>query len=138
MSTTYHWSVVVVRFIKLPRMLKDMRDVLLKEIEYDNRSTAIRTCTMVELDRPTAYVSCVSRGKKIEISNKIKKIGSTVLSAILSSWVCCEMVKDVLNLVVNMEFFWHKISSHYRCRQGTNDTIALNASELNCEYPACR
>jgi hypothetical protein len=95
-------------FIKLPRMLKGMIDVLLKEINYDNRSTAIRTvgilhsglsCTMVELDRPTTYVSRVSRGKKIEISNKIEKFGSTVLPAILSSWVCCEIVKDVLNVV---------------------------------------
>ncbi|KAI9340358.1 hypothetical protein BD770DRAFT_372594 [Pilaira anomala] len=96
--------------IKLPRMLKDMMDALLKEIGYDNRSTAIRTvgilhsglsCTMVELDRPTTYVSRVSRSKKIEISNKIEKFGSTVLPAILSSWVCCEIVKDVLNVVVN-------------------------------------
>ncbi|EIE87495.1 hypothetical protein RO3G_12206 [Rhizopus delemar RA 99-880] len=56
-------------FIKLPRMLKDMvDDVLLKEIDYDNRSTAIRTvgilhsglsCAMVELDRSTTYVSRV-------------------------------------------------------------------------------
>ncbi|KAG0817507.1 hypothetical protein G6F16_001076 [Rhizopus arrhizus] len=95
-------------FIKLPRRLKDMIDVLLKEIDYDNRSTAIRTvgilhsglsCTMVELDRPTTYVSRVSRGKKIESNNKIEKFGSTVLPAILSSWVCCEIVKDVLNVV---------------------------------------
>ncbi|KAG0747895.1 hypothetical protein G6F57_001719 [Rhizopus arrhizus] len=96
-------------FIKLPRRLKDMIDVLLKEIDYDNRSTAIRTvgilhsglsCTMVELDRPTTYVSRVSRGKKIESNNKIEKFGSTVLPAILSSWVCCEIVKDVLNVIV--------------------------------------
>ncbi|KAG1468252.1 hypothetical protein G6F56_003943 [Rhizopus delemar] len=87
-----------------------MVDVLLKEINYDNRSTAIRTvgvlhsglsCTIVELDRPSTYVSRVSRGKRIEISNKIEKFGSTVLSAILSFWVCCEIVKDVLNIVVN-------------------------------------
>ncbi|KAL7310014.1 hypothetical protein PS15m_012255 [Mucor circinelloides] len=97
-------------FIKLPRMLKDMMDVLLKVIDYDNRSTAIRTigilhsglsCAMVELDGPTTYVSRVSRGKKIEISSKIEKFGSTVLPAILSSWVCCEIVKDVLNAVEN-------------------------------------
>lgn len=97
-------------FIKLPRRLKDMIDVLLKEIDYDNRSTAIRTvgilhsglsCTMVELDRPTTYVSRVSRGKKIESNNKIEKFGSMVLPAILSSWVCCEIVKDVLNVVVS-------------------------------------
>lgn len=89
-------------FIKLPRMLK--------VIDYDNRSTAIRTigilhsglsCAMIELDRPTTYVSRVSRGQKIEISSKIEKFGSTVLPAILSSWVCCEIVKDVLNSVEN-------------------------------------
>ncbi|GAA5798317.1 hypothetical protein HPULCUR_003719 [Helicostylum pulchrum] len=39
----YGTNFLLERFIKLPRMLKDMRDVLLKEIEYDNRSTAIRT-----------------------------------------------------------------------------------------------
>lgn len=100
-------------FIKLPKMLKDMMDALLKAIDYDNRSTAIRTvgilhsglsCTMVELDRSTTYVSRISRGKKIEIGSKIEKFGSTVLPTILSSWVCCEIVKDVLNVLVNTPY----------------------------------
>lgn len=34
-----------------------------------------------------------------EISSKIETFGSTVLPAILSSWVCCDIVKDVLNFV---------------------------------------
>ncbi|KAI9364719.1 hypothetical protein BD770DRAFT_308449, partial [Pilaira anomala] len=55
-------------FIKLPRMLKDLMDASLKAIGYDNRSTVIHTvgilhsglsCTMVELDRPSTYVSRV-------------------------------------------------------------------------------
>ncbi|KAI9478825.1 MAG: hypothetical protein EXX96DRAFT_619745 [Benjaminiella poitrasii] len=95
-------------------MLIDMIDVSFKGINYDNRSTAIHTvgilhpglsCIIVELDRPTAYVFRVSRGKKIEISNKIEKFGSTILSANLSLWVCCEIVKDVLNIVRDLRFF---------------------------------
>ncbi|CEP10297.1 hypothetical protein [Parasitella parasitica] len=65
-------------FFKLPRMLKDMLDVLLKKVEYDERTTEIRnvgllhsglSCTMVELDLPTAYISRVSRSQTTQISN---------------------------------------------------------------------
>ncbi|KAG2209197.1 hypothetical protein INT47_005489 [Mucor saturninus] len=57
-------------FYKLPRVLKDMLDSLLKEINFDHRSEAIRTVgfihsglssTLIELNRPTKYISRVSR-----------------------------------------------------------------------------
>ncbi|KAI8072018.1 hypothetical protein BDF21DRAFT_439730 [Thamnidium elegans] len=81
-------------FLKLPYILKDMLDVLLEKVEYDDRSSLLRTvgfihsglsCTMVELDRPTTYISRVSRGNTIEISNSVSNFGSTVLSAMLSN-----------------------------------------------------
>lgn len=52
-------------FYKLPRTLKDMLDYLLREINFDDRSKAIRTVgfihsglssTLIELDRPTKYI----------------------------------------------------------------------------------
>ncbi|CEG81738.1 hypothetical protein RMATCC62417_15900 [Rhizopus microsporus] len=95
-------------FYKLPRMLKDMLDCLLQQINFDNRSTAICTVgfmhsglsgTLIELDRPTKYISCISRSKALEISNSVTKSGSTVLPVILSTWVCCEIVKEVFEII---------------------------------------
>lgn len=93
---------------KLPRVLKDMLDYLLQEINFDDRSKSIRTVgflhsglssTMIELDRPTTYISRVSRSKAIAISPSVSKFGSTVLPALLSTWVCREIVKEVLQIV---------------------------------------
>jgi hypothetical protein len=81
-------------FHKLPRTLKDMLDHLLGEINYDDRSTEIRTVgfihpglssTLVELDRPTKYISRISRCKTLKISNSIAQFGSTVLPVIIST-----------------------------------------------------
>ncbi|KAI7889393.1 uncharacterized protein EV154DRAFT_467451 [Mucor mucedo] len=83
-------------FLKLPYIFKDMLDVLLEKVGYDNRSSLLRTvgfihsglsCTMIELDRSTTDISRVSRGSTIEISNSVSNFGSTVLPAILCSWI---------------------------------------------------
>lgn len=56
-------------FYKLPRVLKDMLDCLLERVNFDQRSTSVRTvgflhsglaCTLIELDRPTTY--CTFQG----------------------------------------------------------------------------
>lgn len=95
-------------FYKLPRTLKDMLDHLLQEIKFDDRSTAIRTVgfihsglsgTLIELDRPTKYISRISRYNILKISNSVNQFGSTVLPVILSTWVCCEIVKDVFKII---------------------------------------
>lgn len=53
-------------FYKLPRTLKDTLDTLLEEINFDHRSEEIRTVsfihsglssTLIQLDRPTKYIS---------------------------------------------------------------------------------
>jgi hypothetical protein len=94
-------------FYKLPRTLKDMLDQLLEEISSD-RSKAIRTVgfihsglssTLIELDRPKRYISRISRCNTLKISNSAAQFGSTVLPIILSTWVCCEMVKEVFKIV---------------------------------------
>lgn len=85
-----------------------MLDCLLQEINSDDRSTAIRTVgfihsglssTLIELDRPTKYISRISRCNTLKISNSVVQFGSTVLPVILSTWVCCEMVKEVFKIV---------------------------------------
>ncbi|KAG0975661.1 hypothetical protein G6F29_011371 [Rhizopus arrhizus] len=95
-------------FYKLPRTLKDMLDSLLKEINFDHRSEAIRTVgfihsglssTLIELDRPTKYISRVSRCKALVISNSVDQFGPTVLPVILSTWVCSEIVKEAFEII---------------------------------------
>lgn len=95
-------------FYKLPRILKDMLDYLLYEIKFDDRTKAIRTVgfihsglssTLIELDRPTKYVSRISRCNTFTISNSVEQFGSTVLPVILSTWVCREMVRDVFRII---------------------------------------
>ncbi|CEP12434.1 hypothetical protein [Parasitella parasitica] len=114
-------------FLKLPPyVLKDKLDVLLEKTGYDGCSSLLRTvgfihsglsCTMVELDRPTAYVSPpVSRGNTIEISNSVSNFGSTVLPAtMLSSSICCQIIKDVLDTVLSNK------------KQNQNDTSWVNS-----------
>ncbi|KAI8636323.1 hypothetical protein BD408DRAFT_426326 [Parasitella parasitica] len=95
-------------FYKLPRALKDMLDNLLEEVKFDDRSTKIRTVgfihsglssTLIQLDRPTKYISRISRCNTLVISNSVAQFGSTVLPVVLSTWVCCEMVKEVFEVV---------------------------------------
>lgn len=99
---------IIEGFYKLPRTLKDMLDCLLKEINFDHRSTAIRTVgfihsglssTLIQLDRPTKYISRISRCKTLVISNYVSQFGPTVLPVILSTWVCSEVVKEVFEIV---------------------------------------
>lgn len=95
-------------FYKLPRTLKDMLDHLIQDIKFDDRSTAIRTVgfvhsglssTLIELDRPTKYISRISRCNTLKTSYSVDQFGSTVLPVILSTRVCCEIVKDVFKII---------------------------------------
>ncbi|KAI8082441.1 hypothetical protein BDF21DRAFT_493175 [Thamnidium elegans] len=97
-------------FLNLSFIQKDMLDVLLEKVGYDDLFFFLRTvgfihsglsCTMVELDRPTSYISRVSRGNKIKISNSVLNFGSTVLPATLSSWICCEIIKEILDIILS-------------------------------------
>ncbi|KAG1547275.1 hypothetical protein G6F46_009446 [Rhizopus delemar] len=78
-------------FYKLPRILKDMLDCLLKEINFDHRSEAIRTVWL--------HPFWIVKSKALEISNSVTKFGSTVLPVILSTWVCSEIVKEVFEII---------------------------------------
>ncbi|CAO0797887.1 unnamed protein product [Mucor circinelloides] len=99
-------------FYKLPRVLKDMLDCLLERkderVSFDQRSASVRTVgflhsglayTSIELDRPTTYISRVKRHKTIEISSNISQFGSTVILALMATWTCCRIVKEVLNII---------------------------------------
>lgn len=64
-------------FLKLPYILKDMLDVLLEKVEYNDCSSLLRTVgfihsgfffTMIRLDRPKPYISRVSRGSEVYCS----------------------------------------------------------------------
>ncbi|KAI7877331.1 uncharacterized protein EV154DRAFT_408694, partial [Mucor mucedo] len=52
--------------------------------------------TLIELDRLTKYIPRISRYNTLKISNSVTQFGSTVFPVILSTWVCCETVKDVI------------------------------------------
>lgn len=54
--------------------------------------------TMLQVDRPTEYVTRVTRHKTIEISQSIGNFGATVLPPMLSAWICTEIVNQVFQL----------------------------------------
>ncbi|KAI9485246.1 MAG: hypothetical protein EXX96DRAFT_603610 [Benjaminiella poitrasii] len=95
-------------FYKLTRILKDMLDYLLTQVNHDKRSTSLRTvgflhsglaCTLIELDRPTAYISRVKRHRTIEISDNVSQFGATVLPSLMATWTCCAITKEILDIV---------------------------------------
>ncbi|KAI8876080.1 hypothetical protein K501DRAFT_164458, partial [Backusella circina FSU 941] len=82
---------------KLPRILKDMLDHLLIQVNYDKRLTSLRTVgflhsglasTLIELDRPTTYISRVKRHRTIKISKNVSQFGPTMLPALMAAWTC--------------------------------------------------
>ncbi|KAI8977701.1 hypothetical protein BDF20DRAFT_914007 [Mycotypha africana] len=103
---------------KLPRTLKDMLDDLI--VTKPELRGSLQTVgfihsglanTMIQVDRPTEYVTRVTRHKTIEISHSIEKFGATVLPSILSAWICAETVNQVFQLFTSSseeekDFFW--------------------------------
>lgn len=104
----YGTKTMVEGYIKLPRILKDMLDDLISRVNHDHHSSQLRTIgfitaglsnVLLQLDRPSRYVSRVTRSKQISISSDPSLFGTTVLPAIVSAWVCREIVADILNIV---------------------------------------
>ncbi|KAG1455819.1 hypothetical protein G6F55_006853 [Rhizopus delemar] len=105
---------------KLPRTLKDMLDDLI-ETKPELRGS-LQTVgfihsglanTMLQVDRPTEYVTRVTRHKTIEISHSIENFGATILLSMLSAWICAEIVNQVFQLFTSSseeagekEFSW--------------------------------
>lgn len=54
--------------------------------------------TMLQVDRPTGYVACVTRHKSADISWSIENFGATVLPSMLSAWICTEIVRQAFQL----------------------------------------
>ncbi|CAO3702323.1 unnamed protein product [Rhizopus stolonifer] len=95
-------------FYKLPHTLKDMLDYLLTQVDYDKRSTSLCTVgflhsglssTLIEVDRPTTYISRVKRHRTVEISNSVFRFGPTVLPTLITAWTCCAITKEVLDII---------------------------------------
>lgn len=95
-------------FYKPPRTLKDMFDVLLEEVDFDERSSRLRTVgffhsglssTLIQLDRPTKRISRISRCETLEINSSVSRFGSTVLPVVLSVWTCYEIVTEVFTII---------------------------------------
>ncbi|KAI9485646.1 MAG: hypothetical protein EXX96DRAFT_474434 [Benjaminiella poitrasii] len=89
-------------FYKLPRVLKDMLDCLSEKVNLDQRLTSVRSvdflhsglaCVLIELERPTTYISRIKRHKTIEIGSSISQFNSTVLLALVAIWTCCKIIK---------------------------------------------
>ncbi|KAI7890860.1 uncharacterized protein EV154DRAFT_421467, partial [Mucor mucedo] len=77
---------------KLPITLKDMLgDLIETKPELTGSLQTVGfihsglTNTMLRVDRPTEYVTRVTRHKTIEISNSIENFGATVLPSMLSA-----------------------------------------------------
>lgn len=81
---------------------------VLEELEHDHRSILLRkvgfinyglSSIMIQLVRPTMYVSRVTRSKTLIISSSADCFGTTVLPAIVSAWVSREIVIDMTDLI---------------------------------------
>jgi hypothetical protein len=97
----YGTKTMVEGYNKSPRILKDMLDNLLDHAKCNNYSSRLRTVGFINaglstvlllLDRPSNYVSRVTRSKQITISGDPSLFGTTVLPAIFSIWSCREIV----------------------------------------------
>lgn len=55
--------------------------------------------TLFPLDTPTRYISRISKCNTLKISNSVDQFDSAVLPVILSTWVCCVVLKDVFKII---------------------------------------
>ncbi|CAO3702545.1 unnamed protein product [Rhizopus stolonifer] len=91
--------------IKLPKCLKDMLDNL---VTKSRTADGIETVGfihsglqsfLVRADRPTTYITRITRLRSIHISSDISNFGPTVLPSLYSAWIAKEIVKRVLLLL---------------------------------------
>lgn len=104
----YDTKTMVEGYIKLPSILKDILDDPFDRMKRSDYSSRLRTVgfintgfssVLLQLDRPSKYISRVTRSKQITISGDPSLFGTAVLPAIVSAWSCREIVADVLNVV---------------------------------------
>jgi hypothetical protein len=98
-------------FYNLPRTIKDMLgDLIEAKPEF---TESLQTCgfihsglanTILQVDRPTEYVTRVTRHKNTKISHSIENFGATILPSMLSAWICAEIVNDTLFPEIKVAF----------------------------------
>ncbi|GAN01509.1 hypothetical protein MAM1_0008d00942 [Mucor ambiguus] len=91
--------------IKLPKCLKDMLDNLAMNIQpiadievVGFVHSGLQSC-LVRADRPTPYVTRITRARSVHISSDISNFGPSVLPSMYSAWLSREIVKRVLLLL---------------------------------------
>lgn len=91
-------------FIKLPKCLKDMLDNLAMNIQTTADIEVVGfihsglQSFLVRADRPTPYVTRLTRVRSVHISSDVSNFGPTVLPSLYSAWLAREIVKRVLLL----------------------------------------
>jgi hypothetical protein len=106
-------------FYKLPKTLKDMLDALIEaKPEFGGSLQNVGfvqsgfSSTMVQVDRPTEYITRVTRHKTVGVSHVIENFGGTILPSMLSAWICTEIVNQVFQIFISLaeegeeNFFW--------------------------------
>lgn len=94
-------------FIKLPKCLKDMLDNLAVKTEFKNDIEVVGylhsglQSLLLRADRPTSYITRITRDRSVHISSNISEFGLTVLPSLYSAWLTREIVKRVSLLITS-------------------------------------
>lgn len=94
-------------FIKLPKCLKDMLDNLALKTEFKNDIEVVGylhsglQSVLLRADRPTSYITRITRDRSVHISSNISEFGLTVLPSLYSAWLTREIVKRVSLLITS-------------------------------------
>ncbi|KAI9482854.1 MAG: hypothetical protein EXX96DRAFT_599565 [Benjaminiella poitrasii] len=105
--------------IKLPKCLKDMLNNIAMNIQavadievVGFIHSGLQSC-LIRADRPTSYVTRITRAYSVHISSDISNFGPSVLPAMHSAWLAREIVKRVsllpptsLTAVSNADSSW--------------------------------
>lgn len=92
-------------YLKVPKTLKDMLDnlyVLYPDVSFDKLEVigyvhAGLFCQVLRVDRPTHYITRVTRLEPIAIRSEVSNFGSSVLPAIYKSYIVREILLSVQN-----------------------------------------
>lgn len=94
-------------FIKLPKCLKDMLDNLAMKSQTTNDIETVGfihsglQSFLVRADRPSPYITRLTRVRSIHISSDVSNFGHTVLPSLYSAWLAREIVKRIQLLLAS-------------------------------------
>lgn len=127
--------------VELPKLLKDMLDrLILKKKDFSKlRSFEVvhsgLTMQFITADRPSRYITRITRGKELTIATNVDKFGSEVLPAVVLIWQLKQQILNIRSIVISSKNNGEQKNSQWlkTCLEN-NDNFIIPTTSNSTEY----